>query len=94
MTQRLKKRVEAGDANAMYILGSFYSEGSFGLPQDYEKALKLWHRAGELGDADAYHNISYAYYNGEGVERDEKKANHFDELAAMGGEIMVDTTIQ
>ena len=83
--ERVKKRVDVGDANAMYILGSCYSEGSFGLAQDHNKALELWHKAGELGDAEAYHNIGNVYYNGQGVERDNKKANHYYELAAMGG---------
>ena len=87
MIKRLKKRVEGGDATAMYILGSCYSEGSRGLPQDHDKAMELWHRAGELGHAGACYNIGNAYYIDEGVERDEKKANHYYELAAMGGHV-------
>ena len=83
--KRLNKRKEAGDVRAMYIIGCGFSEGSLGLPQDYDKALELYHRAGELGIAKAYYNIGNAYYNGRGVERDEKKANHYYELAAMGG---------
>ena len=84
--KRLNKRKEAGDVRAMYILGCFYSKGRYGLPQDYEKALELWHQAGELGCADAYCNIGYAYRNGRGVEIDKKKASHYYELAAMGGD--------
>ena len=57
----------------------------YGLPQDHAKALELWHRAGELGKAASYFNIGCAYDNGEGVERDEKKATYYYELAAMGG---------
>ena len=83
--RRRKKRVEAGDANGMFLLGCNYSEGAHGLPQDRTKALNLWHRAGELGNAKAYNNIGYAYHFGEGVERDNKKADHYYELAAMGG---------
>ena len=30
-------------------------------------------------------NSNTLYRNGEGVERDERKADHFDELAALGG---------
>ena len=78
-----KKRVEVGDANAMFNLGSCYYECN--LPRDDTKALELWHQAGELGCAAAYYSIGNAYYNGRGVERDEKKANHYYELAAMGG---------
>ena len=83
--KRRKKRVEAGDAGAIYNTGVCYSKGLFGLPQDREKALNLWQQAGELGNAEAYNNIGYAYRNGLGVERDDKKANHYYELAAIGG---------
>jgi len=80
-----KKRVEANDPIAIFNIGYYYSEGLCGFPQDYKKALKLFHRAGELGYADAFCNIGYAYDHCEGVEKDEKKANHYYELAAMKG---------
>ena len=82
-----KKRMEIGDAVAIYSLGCNYSNGLHGLPQDHAKALELYHRAGELGYAGAYHNIGCAYYEGNGVERDEKKAIHYWELAAMRGHV-------
>ena len=72
---------------AISNLGYHYYDGRMGLPQNYRKAIKLWLRAGELGDALAYHNLANAYENGEGVERDTKKAKHYWELAAMGGEV-------
>ena len=72
----------------MFCLGCDYADGDYGSPQDYEKALKLWHKAGELGNAKAYHNIGLAYNNGYGVERDEKKADYYFELAAMGGNVI------
>jgi len=83
--QRYKKRVEMGDAAAMQKVGECYSLGKCGLPQDMTKALELWHQAAELGCAEAYLAVGYAYYNGKGVEIDKKKANHYYELAAMGG---------
>ena len=75
----------AGDAHGMFNLGCNYSKGGYGLPQDRAKALELWQRAGELGSAKAYNNIGDAYYHGRGVEKDEKKAAHYYEIAAMGG---------
>ena len=84
--EQMKKRVEIGDAKAIHNLGCHYSNGSYGLPQDRAKALELWHRAAELGSAKSYCNIGLAYYEGDGVERDEGKANHYWELAAMGGD--------
>ena len=72
----------------MYSLGCFYHASSHGLPQDYTKALELWHRAAELGYAAAYTNIGVFYNCGIGVEIDEKKANHCWELAAIQGSVM------
>ena len=85
--ESLKKRIEVGDAKAMNNLGRYYDEGKYGLPQDHAEALELYLRAGELGEAGAYNNISYAYFNGRGVARDEKKALHYWELAAMRGDV-------
>jgi len=83
--EREKKRLELDDPIAIYNLGIYYQDGSYGFPQDYTKALELWHQAGELGYADAFLNIGYAYQYGRGVEIDKKKANHYWELASMKG---------
>ena len=85
VVDQLKKRIEVGDARAMYNLGGYYSNGIGGFPQDIDKALALRHRAAELGCTKSYAYIGNAYEFGRGVERDEKKAVHDYELAAMGG---------
>ena len=85
--ERLNKRAEGGDADAFLLLGCYYCDGMMGFPQNYRKANKLWLRAGELGSAAAYTNIGYAHENGMGVEKDAKKAKHYYELAAMGGNV-------
>ena len=85
MFKRVSKRVEAGDADVIFNLGCCYSKGLRGLPQDYDKALELYQQAGEHGNASAYYNIGIAHMYGLGVERDEKKATHYYELAAIGG---------
>ncbi|KAL7540210.1 hypothetical protein ACHAXR_009949 [Thalassiosira sp. AJA248-18] len=84
--ERIRKRIEAGDAGAMYNLGCNYFEGD-GVPQDYDKALELWHQAAKLGCARSRCNVGHAYVTGEGVEEDEKKAKYHWELGAMGGEV-------
>ena len=85
IVEQYKKRAELGDTDAIRNLGCCYSDGDDGLTQDHAKALELWHQAAKLGNMESYYNIGVAYYDGEGVERDEKKANHYFELAAMGG---------
>ena len=79
--KRLQKRVEVGDACAFSIMGSYHSGGYYGFTQNSTKAVEFWHKAGKLG----YNNIGNAYFIGDGVERDEKKAHHYFELAAMEG---------
>jgi len=88
MNRRIKKRMEMNDPMAMYNLACDYRDGTCGFPQDYTKALELYHRTGELGNADAYCDVGYAYKYGEGVEIDEEKAKHYWELAAMRGNAM------
>ena len=87
LLEQINKRVELGDAETMRNLGYFYTNGDYGFPQDYDKALELWHRAAELGNTASYYSIANAYFRGNGVERDEKKAKYYDELAAMGGNV-------
>ena len=85
--ERFKKRAERGDACAIYNMGGMYYRGDMGLPQDYGKAVELALQAGDLGHSASYRNVGSAYYMGEGVERDLKKAKHYWELAAMGGNV-------
>jgi len=88
LQERYKNRVKAGDPQALNNLGVYYKHGRQGFPQDYTKALAYWHRAGELGNAEAFASIGFAYYNGKGVEVDETKAKHYHELAAIGGDTL------
>ena len=84
----VEKRVGADDPVAMCSLGGHYYRGERGLPQNCKKAMKLWIRAGELGCTEGYHNVGVSYDNGHGVERDTTKAQHYYELAAMGGNVI------
>ena len=88
IVERDKKRVEAGDANAIYDLGLCYRDGEDGYPKDHKKSLELLLRSAELGYASAYNGIGNAYEFGRGVEIDMKTAVHYYELAAMRGDSM------
>jgi len=85
IVKRLRGRIEADNPIAICNLGCHYRDGEYGFKQDLDKALELWHRAAELGYADAYCGIGLAYTKGKGVEVDKKKAIHYFELSAMGG---------
>jgi len=85
--ERDEKRMEAGDAAAMFNLGVYHREGAYGLTQDYTKTLEYFRRASELGYAKAYTSIGIAYQYGKGVEVDTKKALHYWELGAMKGDV-------
>ena len=84
--KQIKKRAQVDDAQAIHNLACYYYQGKFDLPQDRDKALELWQRAGELGVVNSYYNIGTAYDfdNDHGV--DEKKAKHYYELASIGGD--------
>ena len=88
VAKRYEKRMELDDPMAIQELGFLYASGLYGLKQNSAKALELFHRAGELGFARAYHNIAYCYKNGiNGLQMDEKKVILNLELAAMGGHV-------
>jgi len=85
MFKRYKKRVEQDDPIATRHMGFMYRDGENGLLQNRAKALELWHRAGELGSAEAYYNIGNSYRFG--VEQvDMKKATYYWEQAAIKGD--------
>jgi len=88
IVRRFKNRMKAGDPVAMCNVGVCYRDGSYGYPQDYTKALELFHRSAGLGFAPAYLHIGYAHDYGEGVEGDLKKASYYYELASMMGSVV------
>ena len=56
----LQRRIEQGDAEAMYLLGRIYHIGEF-VEADYEKAMVLYRRANALGYPLAANNIGSLY---------------------------------
>ena len=83
----LEKLAEKGNADAYNKLAVRYNHGTNGMQQDWVKANELWLKAAELGCARAYSKLGGLYAIGQGVERDEKKAEHYWELAAMKGDV-------
>ena len=78
--KQMMKRIEANDPFAMCQMGKErYRLG------DYKAAFEYWTRAAALGDAASNHQLSVMYHDGRGVEKDEKRALHHAEEAAIGG---------
>ena len=85
--KRLNKLIDNGNGGACFLLAGHYANGKKGLPRDTQKVIELNLKAGELGCAEGYFNLGVMHRDGRGVEVDEKKANHYYELAAMNGDV-------
>eukprot|EP00986_Skeletonema_menzelii_P011569 scaffold6007_cov73-Skeletonema_menzelii.AAC.1 len=81
--KQLMKRVEANDPVAMCQMGSERRDEG-----DCNAAFEYWTRAAALGDVEAHYQLSILYHNGQGVEKDEKRALHHMEEAAISGHPM------
>jgi len=68
------------------VLGELYYSGKF-LNRDYKEAFKNYQKAYEINDTDPYiwFRLGRCYYFGHGVEKDEKKAYEFINLARNDG---------
>ena len=74
------ERVKRNDPVAMTRRGKTHAR-----KEEYVKALEYWTKAAELGDANAHACLGSLYRNGNGVEKDMKKAVYHLEQAAIGG---------
>ena len=53
----------------MFLLGTMLDDG-FGVPRDYEQALKWYERAAHAGEAEAMNRLGVMHAAGHGVQRD------------------------
>ena len=81
----VQKRVGAKDPIAIKFLGDRYCDGMYGLEMNLLRAMELWTEAAKLGSAEAHHNLGNAYYSGKTLPRDDARARHHWEAAAMKG---------
>jgi len=80
--ERVRKRVEANDAESICQLGSYYYDGFGGLQQDQTRAIELYVRAANLCNSQAHHQLADIYNEGGNL----KKAKFHYEAAAMAGD--------
>lgn len=67
-------KIANDDAYASFILGQLYCDGGDGIKIDYAKAFYWWSNGARLGDSSCYDNLGWCYFNGNGVNRNYKKA--------------------
>ena len=82
--EEVMRRVEANDAGAMHVLGTYYFHGHLGLQQDHARAMELTARAADLGYSLAHNSLGFIYHH----RGDLKKAKFHFEAAAMAGDEM------
>ena len=77
---RISIRSEDDYTTALVTLGSFYSEGEYGLPKDHKKAEQLYKQANDLDDPTAAWNLYSLYHefypdqpNNDGISSTEGK---------------------
>ncbi|HBF29653.1 peptidoglycan-binding protein, partial [Rhizobium sp.] len=80
----LVSAAKAGDAAALFEIGSRYIEGR-GVPADFSKAAIWFQRAADQGLAPARYRLAGLYEKGTGVARDINKAKGLYLLAAAAG---------
>ncbi|EJK70938.1 hypothetical protein THAOC_07663 [Thalassiosira oceanica] len=84
----IQKRVDKGDAVAIYFLGNQYYYGMLGLARDVPRAIELWREAAELGSINSHHHLGHIHYNGDGIEEDKPRGIHHWQQAAMKGDVL------
>ncbi|EJK70901.1 hypothetical protein THAOC_07702 [Thalassiosira oceanica] len=82
----VQKRVDKGDADAIYMLGNKYYHGELGLAKNVPRAIELWTEAAELGSLDAHYQLGDSYYYGDGIEKDKSRGIQHWQEAAMNGD--------
>ena len=73
-------RAEAGDPVALYELGEHHLQAG-----EFDRARELWERAAAAGSGEALFNLGLLYENGEGVPKDDDRAqDYYRRGAALG----------
>lgn len=82
---QLQKAVEAGDVQALYMLGKSFIKGLYGVSIDVARGVMCLKRAADQGHITAQFNIGVAFEQGHGVAKDERQAVEWYSKAAAQG---------
>jgi TPR repeat protein len=88
----LKRKAEAGDADAQWRLGNCYYSGT-DCKQDYDEAATWYRKAAEQGIASAQTQMGHMYEDGRGVAQDYQEAIKWYRKAAQQGEALAEVTL-
>ena len=83
--EAVRKKAEAGDADAQHYLGVMYAYGK-GVAQDDTEAVKWYRKAAEQGNANAQFNLGWMYDQGKRVPKDDVTAYAWLSVAAASGD--------
>lgn len=81
----LRRKAEAGEAEAMFQLAIAYDEGR-GVALDDKEAMAWYAKAAAKGHRLAAFNLAIMYDEGEGTDEDNRQAVRYYEMAANAGE--------
>ena len=80
----LKAAEQGADAEAQWFMGCFYQKGK-GVEQNPAEAVKWFSRSAKKNWPRAKHSLALCYWRGDGVQKDEAKAERLLEEAAGSG---------
>lgn len=69
-------------------IGAMYNNGR-GVNQNYQKAVELYQKGADLGDAGACYNLGHMYQHGQGVNQDYQKAVELYQKACDVGDAVI-----
>lgn len=82
---RVRELAEDGVAEAVFLMGTAYDEG-LGVDADAATAVSWYHRAADLDNVLAQHNLGNVYSEGRGVPRSDSHALYWWRRAADQGD--------
>lgn len=76
-----------GHTQAQYRLGHLLCEEYASAIHEFQRGFEWLQKAAEQGESNAQYQVGYIYLEGKHVQKDNKLARHWLELAANGGHV-------
>ena len=83
--EEIKRKADAGDAEAQYMLGLMHLKGVGLLSKNEEKAKEMFRKAADQEHPGAQYELGLMYYEGKVLNRDVDKAWQLWDSASRGG---------